>query len=274
VVKYFSIIKSVKMRFVIRFIAVVSVVVSVVSCKNEVTVTEKSEWSGIFKDYQVNSTFVLKKLSNNNLMVHNTQRADSMYLPASTFKIINSMIALQESAVTSVDDTIKWDGKDRNWKMWNRDHTMRTGMPVSCVWFYQELARRIGKEQMQHWVNQSEYGNMNINQNIDDFWLVGDLRISAKQQITFIENLITNNLPFDNSIEDIVKEIMITDSTDSYTIHSKTGWTENIGWNVGYVETKDGIWIFVMNMDILSRHDLKFRKIITYDILKTEGIIE
>ncbi|MGZ2369456.1 class D beta-lactamase [Ancylomarina sp. YFZ004] len=235
---------------------------------------ENEEWKHIFDKRHIKGTFVLKNMSTGDIKIYNSERSDSTYLPASTFKILNSMIALQSAAIKSVDDTIKWDGVDRGFAAWNKDHTMRTAMPVSCVWFYQELARRIGKEQMQYWVNQVAYGNKNIGKGIDDFWLEGDIRISANEQVAFIEKLINNQLPFDTEIQETVKELMVTDSAEKYTMHSKTGWTNQIGWNMGYIDTKNNRWIFAMNQDILQKQDAKYRKEITYEILKTEKIID
>lgn len=235
---------------------------------------QNDEWKHIFEKYHIKGTFVLKNMSDGELKIYNTQRSDSTYLPASTFKLINSMIALQSAAINSVDDRIKWDGVDRGFRAWNKDHSMRTAMPVSCVWFYQKLARRIGQEQMQYWVNKLAYGNKDIGVKLDDFWLVGRLRISANEQLAFIEKLINNELPFDKEIQEIVKELMLTDSNENYAVHSKTGWTKQIGWNVGYVETKDNRWVFAMNQDIIEREDAKYRKVITYEILKAEKIIE
>ena len=241
------------------------------SCKPVIEVTK---WEEIFAHHNVKGTFILKDLSNNNIKIFNKERSDSSFLPASTFKIINSMIALQTSAIESADDTIKWDGVDKGWDAWNKDQTMRSALPISCVWFYQELARRIGKERMQRWIDKCDYGNKKIGNEIDSFWLKGDLRISAKEQIIFIEKLLNNDLPFDKQIQETVKEIMVTDSSERYIIHSKTGWTNSIGWNVGYVETKNNKWIFAMNMDIIEKKDAKYRKEITYGILKSEKIIE
>lgn len=235
---------------------------------------ENEEWKHIFDKRNVKGTFVLKNMSTGDFKIYNIERSDSTYLPASTFKILNSMIALQTSAIKSIDDTIKWDGVDRGWKPWNKDHTMRTAMPVSCVWFYQALARRIGKEHMQYWVNKVDYGNKNIGKEIDNFWLEGDIRISANEQIVFIEKLINNELSFDKEIQESVKELMVTDANEKYTIHSKTGWTNQIGWNVGYIETRNNQWIFAMNQDIIKKQDLKFRKEITYEILKAENILK
>lgn len=151
---------------------------------------------------------------------------------------------------------------------------MKSAMPVSCVWFYKELSRRIGFKKMQYWLNKTNYGNKNITGKIDNFWLEGDLRITAKEQITFLEKLINNNLTFDKKIQDCVKKMMITDSTETYIIHSKTGLTKKTAWNIGYIETKNNKWIFAMNQDIITKADAKYRKIITYKILKAENIIE
>lgn len=259
------------LKSLFRITTIVLTILISTSCSQD---EQNEEWRKIFNKHNIKGTFVLKNISNNKLKIYNIKRSDSAYLPASTFKIINSMIAIQTSAIESVDDTIKWDGIDKGWEPWNKDQVMKTAMPISCVWFYQELARRIGEKQMQYWINKANYGNRNIGKEIDNFWLEGDLRITAKEQILFIEKLVNNELPFDKQNQETVKEIMVTDSTETYIIHSKTGWTNQIGWNVGYIETKDNKWIFAMNQDIIEKQDAKCREKITYEILKSEKIIE
>ena len=259
------------MKIILKIIVAVLTSISIISCNQS---ESNIEWKKIFDKHSVNGTFVLKNISTNDLKIYNKKRSDSTYLPASTFKILNSMIALQTSAIKNVNDTIKWGRIDKGWKPWNKDHTMKTAMPISCVWFYQDLARRIGKEQMQKWIDLADYGNKKTGKEVDNFWLEGDLRISAKEQILFIEKLINNELPFDRQIQEIVKELMITDTTVNYVIHSKTGWTNQIGWNVGYIETNTDKWIFAMNLHIINKEEAKYRKQITYEILKTERIIE
>ena len=231
-------------------------------------------WGNFFQDNNVNGTFVLKNLNSNKTLIYNQERSDKEFVPASTFKILNSMIALQVSSIKSIDDTIKWDGVDREYKPWNKDQTMKSAFPISCVWFYQELARRTGQEKMQKMITESNYGNKKIDNKIDRFWLDGKLAISANEQIDFLERLVNNKLPFDKNIQKTVKNIMITDSTENYIIHSKTGWSNNIGWNVGYIETKTNIWIFAMNIDMNDIKMANIRKTITYDILKEQKIIE
>ncbi len=235
-------------------------------------------WETIFEKNKINGTFVLYDLSSNEYKYYNAERSDSLYTPASTFKILNSLIALETNAVTDANEIIKWDGSDRGWSEWNKDQNMRSAISVSCVWFYQELARRIGEEQMKKWLDTVEYGNTIMVGEIDNFWLEGNLKISAKGQIRFLKQLVNNELPFQHKNQDIVKEIMITDSTKNYVIHSKTGWgmqgKTEIGWFVGYVEKGNKKWIFAMNLDIIKMADSKLRKSITYDILRMEKIIE
>lgn len=236
------------------------------------TSNNSSNWDDLFKKYNVKGTFVLKNAKTNEFKIHNIERSTKRYVPASTFKILNTMIALQVSAISSIDDTIKWDGIKRGFEAWNKDQSIRTAFPISCVWFYQELARKIGKKQMQKWITAANYGNCKIENKIDRFWLDGNLKISAKEQTDFINRLIFNKLAFDKNIQESVKQIMITERTDNYTIHSKTGWSKNIGWNVGYVETKDNIWIFALNIDMDDINMAEIRIKLTYDILREIGI--
>lgn len=235
------------------------------------------KWREIFEKYGINGTFVLYNYSTGDTFFFNKERSESAYLPASTFKILNSLIALETKSIKNINDTIKWDGIDKGWSEWNKDQIMKTAMPLSCIWFYQELARRIGEKNMQKWIDNVGYGNNKTGSQIDNFWLEGDLKISAKEQVKFIERLINDDLPFDTLLQETVKSLIITDSTDNYTLHSKTGWAmripNQIGWYVGYIETKKGTWIFALNMDINDNSDAKYRQQITYEILKEERII-
>ncbi len=183
-------------------------------------------------------------------------------------------VALQEAALNSADDTLRWDGVDRGNQHWNQDHSMRTAFPVSCVWFYQELARKTGVDKMSEWIKKTGYGNGETGAEVDRFWLDGPLEISAMGQVGFIEKLVTNSLPFHENVQKTVKEIMLTDSTGNYRLYSKTGWARKIGWNVGFVETKEAIWVFAMNMDMDDIDMARARISITYEILRKEGVIE
>lgn len=238
------------------------------------TVVVNSEWGKYFQQKEINGTFVLRKLNSDTLTVFNSVRAEKQYLPASTFKILNSLISLETNVIENENITIEWDGKKRFYDKWNQDQNMRTAMKYSCVWFYQELARRIGREKMQYFVDTVNYGNEKLGAKIDNFWLEGDLKISANEQIEFLEKLLKYDLPFSNSNIETVKSIMLIDSVETYKYYAKSGWAAKIGWYVGFVISENEKWMFALNIDIIDNEDVKFRQIITNEILKSEEIIK
>ena len=79
-------------------------------------------------------------------------------------------------------DVFKWDGVTRSIEAWNKDHTLRSAIAVSAVPVYQEIARRIGAERMQKYVDLFDYGNRDIGGGIDQFWLTGNLRIDPSSR--------------------------------------------------------------------------------------------
>lgn len=230
-----------------------------------------SDLESFFKIEKVNGCFTIYDLKNDTKLNYNTERLDSAFLPASTFKIINSLIALETEVIKDEKEIIKWDSIDRGYNKWNRDQNLESGLKYSAVWFYQKLARKIGEEKMKYWVEASNYGNKNINGGIDVFWLKGDIRISSNQQIDFLKKLYLNQLPFSQKNQEIVKKILIVGKNSDYTIRAKTGWAsridKQIGWYVGYLEKGENVYFFTINIDIQNSEDLPKRKIIVSKIL-------
>lgn len=238
----------------------------------------ENEFNEIFDRFGVKGTFLLYHLEKNALTVYNEERADKTYLPASTFKILNSLIALETEVIKDQCEVIEWDRKRRRFDQWNQDQTLKTAFRYSAVWAYQELARRIGEKQMKYWVNKAQYGNGDISGEIDTFWLDGDLRISPREQLEFVKKLYKNELPFSQRNMDIVKEIMIVEQTPTYILRGKTGWlgigVPQIGWFVGYLEKAGDVYFFVINIDIVNRKDGNARIDITKDVFKKLKLIE
>ena len=171
--------------------------------------------------------------------------ADERVNPCSTFKILNSMIALDSGAVRDENETIAWDGIIREYHTWNQNHSMRTAIVVSTVWFYQELARRVGEEKMAQMVQKAHYGNSDTSRTLTDFWLGGgSLKISPNEQVDFISKLVRNQLPFSLRSQSAVKEIMRLNQRDGMMLSGKTGSCGGIGWFVGFIERGDTIKVF------------------------------
>src|SRR3954469_13902252 len=204
--------------------------------------------AGTFVGYKVDEYLVIASDSN---------RSGEAKLPASTFKIPNSIIALETGVVGDPDtDVFKWDGVKRSIEAWNRDHTMRTAIAASAVPVYQEIARRIGAERMQKYVDLFEYGNRNIGGGIDQFWLTGDLRIDAIQQIDFVDRLRRGVLPVSKRSQGLVRDILPVTKMGEATIRAKSGLLgaelgkPSLGWLVGWAEKGGMETVFAPNLDV------------------------
>lgn len=235
------------------------------------------EWKHFYDSAGVDGSFVLYSPTYKMVKVYNPSRAATRLEPASTFKIFNSLVALETNVVKDEKEVLKWDGKKRMFSKWNQDLDMKRAFKHSALWFYQEMARRIGEEKMQFWLDTVSYGNRLIKPSIDNFWLGGGVEITPYEQIEFLEKLYYNNLPFSAKTIDKVKEIMLVDDS-TYIMRAKTGWTLNNnyskGWYVGWIE-KDGVpYIFANVMDITTDDKAKARIEITLEILRSEGLIK
>ncbi|MGG3888578.1 class D beta-lactamase [Metabacillus fastidiosus] len=217
-------------------------------------------------------TMVLKKLKNNKVYVYNKERSKKRFTPESTFKVPNALIGLQVSAVRDEYEVKRWDGVVREFENWNRDHSLASAMRESAIWFYQDMARDIGETRMQEKIRILEYGNQDLTGRIDSFWLDSSLKISALEQINFMENLVEEKLPFEEKHQKTVKRMMIQDEQDDYTLHGKTGTRLSdfgLGWYVGFINTKEDIWILAVNINGSGTE----AKNITVETLKQMGII-
>lgn len=235
------------------------------------------ELSKLFSDRGVKGAIVISSLDGSTSYVHNDSRAKQRFLPASTFKIYNTLIALDTGAIKDEKEVIKWDGVDRGWDAWNRDQTLETALPVSCVWFYQELAKRVGMESYLKHLREIKYGNQKTGPELTTFWLDGDIRISPVEQVEMLKRVYKNDLPYKKAHLQLLKKLLLVKQTPEYTMRAKTGWAlrvrPQIGWYVGWVETKGMAWFFAVNIEIQDKKQAAYRKEIAIEALKIKGII-
>jgi len=241
-------------------------------CNNS-TVTQN-----FIDDNNIDATIVVSSLIAGKEFIINEERSEQRFLPASTFKIPNTLIVLQEGIINDENEIIKWDGKDKGLPEWNKDQNLKTALPSSCIWFYQELAKKVGIEKYSEYLNQIDYGNKKVGIRADNFWLEGDIRISAKEQIDFLKKVYTEEYNFKEDYYKILKELMIEEKNAEYTLRGKTGWVQRInpqiGWYVGYVETANDTWFFACNLDIHQNSDADYRKELVLGYLRDLKIIK
>ncbi|QJE99343.1 class D beta-lactamase [Luteolibacter luteus] len=230
-----------------------------------------------FNQVDTTGTFLLQDPKTGVLKGWNPERAAKRYIPASTFKIANSLIGLETGAVKSVDEVLPYGGKPQMFKEWEQDLPLRKAIEISAVPIYQELARRIGQERMAKGVASLDYGNMKTGEVVDRFWLDGPLEISAVEQVRFISRLLTDKLPLKPETLKTVREIVSRETAGDTVIHFKTGWCTatkpQIGWIVGWIEKGESNYPFALNIDMADLKDAPKRMEILKACIKSEDVL-
>lgn len=251
------------------------------SCTIQPAKESPPKFQPFFEEYGVQGCFLLYDTKNDLYQIYNSTRCEQGFLPASTFKILNSLIGLETGIITDENMVIPWDSIARTEEAWNKDHSLKTAIPYSVVPYFQEIARRIGTQRMKEYVDDSDFGRMEINeQTIDRFWLWGNSRITPWEQMNFMLHFYSYKLPFSNQNIDLVKKLIILKQTENWTFSGKTGMTvqdnKNIGWLVGYVEENDNVWFYVCNVEGENDNLARFRESrmgITEKVLKSIGLL-
>ncbi len=215
-----------------------------------------SDLSQYFNDFD--GTIVIYNQNSDKYTIVNKIRARTRFSPCSTFKIPNSIIALETGIVSDVNQIVVWDtlkyAKEDWWpKTWIGKHNLKTAIKYSVVPFYRNIANQIGSERMQYYVTEFAYGNTDISSGIDNFWLSGSLKISAMEQVEFLRKFYNAKLSVSQLSIESVKSILIQESKGSYILSYKTGAGstkgKSIGWLVGYVEKQENVFYFAMNIE-------------------------
>ena len=254
----------------------------------------------MFQSYGINPDSACFEIRDNNheaVTYFNLDRCSRRMVPASTFKIFNSLIALETGIAANDQLVIKWDSVPRR-PEWDKDMTMAEAFKVSCVPYYQEIARRIGPGRMQHYLDTISYGNKNMGGSIDQFWLNDSLRITPDEQLGFLKKLYFAELPVSDRSQRIVKVMMLREQTPNYNLYYKTGTAirvgnKNIFWIVGMAERIEHVkepkesmnksdvrnypYFFVENFEVSKDDTAKdwnqVRMDILHKILKDQGIL-
>lgn len=261
-------------------VTVTLVIVAAAGCQKAPTYETRDDFKRFYDEYHVRGSFVLFDLRKDHYLFYNREQFHDPFIPASTFKILNSLIGLETGVIKDADFVIPWDSVARPVTAWNRDHTLRSAFQNSVVPYYQELARRVGGQRMKQWLAQAQYGNADTAGGLDRFWLTGALRITPAQQIDFLKRLYQGELPFSKRSMDLVKEIMVVRDTVDFKLRAKTGLSEQdgeqIGWYIGFLERKGNAFFFsncIQSSDAPIPDFIRARVEITNKILSDLGLI-
>jgi beta-lactamase class D len=203
-------------------------------------------------------------------------------LPASTFKVPNSIIALELGIMESDSTIIYWDGKPKRQDRWEQDLSFKEAFHASCVPCYKEIARKVGVERMKKFTSEMNYGKLDIDStNLDMFWLEGKSTINQYEQISFLKTFNEQRLPISRRTYNVMQRLMIIEENDDYILRGKSGWSfqDNIDncWFVGYLRTKTNFYYFATNIIPKKETDQNqipyIRKNVTMEALKSIGFI-
>ncbi len=238
----------------------VLLIVILASCSQN-NVKKDDSLKKYFDAQHVTGCFALLDNGTGMFTVYNLPRyRDSAYLPASTFKIVNALIGLQTGVISNDSMVIPWDGVKRPVEAWNHDLNMVQAFRASSVPYFQEVARRIGKDTMQFWIDTLHYGAgkkdtaFRITTAVDTFWLNNTLKITPDENLGLVKKLYFNELPFFKLYQEKVRQAMLMENNANYRLAYKTGiglTPENhqLGWIVGWIEENNHPYFFVLNME-------------------------
>lgn len=236
----------------------------------------KPEFQSIIDSNNVKGSILIYDLKEDLFYSNNFNWSKTGRLPASTFKIANSIIALETKVVENDSTLFKWNGEKRAYKVWEQDLLLKDAFKYSCVPCYQKIARAIGEKRMNEYLNKLEYGDMKVNpENLDIFWLEGASKVNQFQQIDFLKRFFKSELKISKRTEGIIKRILFIEKNEKYKLSGKTGLSirndQYNGWFIGYIESKENTYFFATNIEPKDSLDKKgfpkLRKEITTEAL-------
>jgi len=274
-------------KTIIHFITL-SIFLILVSCSGKPKAKkedrqEQKELQTILDSARVEGTILIYDAQNETYHSNSFEEAEKDYLPASTYKIPNSIIGLELGLLENESTIFKWDGIPRALSIWDMDLTVQQAFQKSCVPCYQELAKKIGVNRMKEYLSKLEFGEMDVREEtIDDFWLVGNSQINAFEQIDFLTRLHNEELEITENTYRVVKNILRIDINENYSLNGKTGLIvreeKEMGWFVGYLESSGNLFYFATRISAkkeMSRSELiPLRKNLTIEGFKQLKIIK
>ncbi|WP_202077905.1 BlaR1 family beta-lactam sensor/signal transducer [Caldalkalibacillus salinus] len=221
---------------------------------------------------------VLYDASKDQYTIYNEEESTTRYAPASTYKIFSALFALESGIITKEDSNLTWDGTVYQYEEWHQDHDLFSAMESSATWYFQHLDQQMGKETLQHYYEQINYGNRNLSGHISDYWL-DSLKISPVEQVELLKKFYLNDFEFAQTNVETVKDALLLEESNGLRLYCKTGTAvlngEDIdGWFVGYVESRENYYVFAVHIQGDKQSGGRAAANIALAILEEEGIYQ
>lgn len=174
--------------------------------------------------------------------------------PYSTFKITLSLMGY-DAEILKDEKTPTWDfqeGYDDFLEPWKGPQTPQSWMKYSCVWYSKILALQLGLEKIQSYLTSIEYGNGDMSGGLAQpgptkvAWINSSLKISPKEQVDFIQKMISGQLPISPKAIQMTKLLLFKEeSPEGWKLFGRTGY----GWFVGWIEKDHNFFPFAYHIN-------------------------
>ncbi|MDA0185661.1 penicillin-binding transpeptidase domain-containing protein [Solirubrobacter phytolaccae] len=190
------------------------------------------------------------------------ERSAQRFLPSSTFKIPNALLAIDRGVASGADQpypgpnpNVLVDGAPFLPVVCEGDLTLATALANSCIPIFQRIARQVGLRTYTRELARMDYGNHDMaGAQVDRFWLDGPLAISAREQVEFLRRLERGALPVSRRAVHEVQDMLVLERDKCGVLRGKTGYVfttaPRVGWWVGWVERGEDTYTFALNLDI------------------------
>lgn len=207
--------------------------------------------SGYFGGYE--GCFVLYDLNKDQWSLYNREHAVLRTAPDSTYKIYDALFALEEKIITPESSLLIWNREDYPFEAWEQDQTLQTAMSGSVNWYFQALDQQLGRNVLQNYLLEIDYGNELMSRDLSSYWMESTLKISPVEQVKLLKNFYRNTFHFASENIQAVKDSIYLSSSSEGTLYGKTGTgrvdgQDTNGWFIGFAETQENTYFFATNI--------------------------
>lgn len=247
-----------------KFIALILATTTLSATAKEITISQYTEafknYNGCFILYSVNKHKIISEYNPKN-------RCNEQISPNSTFKIPLSLMAFNEGTINQ-NTIFKWQGQKGVLPEHEQDQTPNSWLKYSVLWVSQQITPQLGYDCIKKYLANFNYGNQDFSgdpgkkNGLTHAWLASSLKISAIEQLYFLNAMLNNRLPIDHeAIINTKKNLYQGKLNNGADYYAKTGSGRHgrnerqinpsklrDGWFVGFIEKGTQQYIFVSNL--------------------------
>lgn len=219
-----------------------------VTSENNEPIMETVDYSNEFKG--IKGCAIIYSGPEDKYTVYNKEMIDRQISPLSTFKIVSTLMGLKYGVIIDEHSTMHYSGNQYPIDAWNGKLSLKEAFQSSCIWYFRQVIDAVGQDAVQEELKALHYGNgdvsewagANVNpmEDLNGFWLGSSLKISPMEQTQILRNIFEGSSQFSQSQIEILKEVMLFDTCNGYSLYGKTGSGINgEAWYVGMAEKED-----------------------------------